>query len=113
MMALMCVGVASTLATMPLVASTFSVVSLVGVAINPIVILLANIIIGCGAVAVVVPAVAPLAGWAAELQNSVVEMAARWHYSHIEYALSEWAMWAIYGAMAAMTLLFFVTRARK
>ena len=111
--AVMCVGVASTLATMPLVASTFSVVSLVGVAINPIVILLANIIIGCGAVAVVVPAVAPLAGWAAELQNRVVEMAAGWHYSHIEYALSEWAMWAIYGAMAAMTLLFFVTRARK
>lgn len=111
--AVMCVGVASTLATMPLVASTFSVVSLVGVAINPIVILLANVIIGCGAVAVFIPVVAPLAGWAAEVQNSVVEMAAGWHYSYIDYSLSEGIVWAIYGAMATITLLFFVARAKK
>lgn len=111
--AVMCVGVASTLATMPLVASTFSVVSLVGVAINPIVILLANIIIACGAVAVAVPAVAPLAGWAAELQNRVVEIAAGWPYSHIDYQLSEGAMWGVYAVMAVATALFFVVGGKK
>ena len=101
----MLVGIASTLATMPLVANTFSTVSLVGILINPAVILLANIVVLAGVVAIALPFTAVVAEYAAEWQNQIVEWAASLPYGHFIMSIPEWAMWAIYGVFLAVTLL--------
>ena len=107
------VGIASTVATMPLVAATFSTVSLVGILINPIVILLANIIVLAGVVALALPFAGVVAEVAAEWQNRVVEWAASVPYGHFEVSLSEGAMWGIYTLFAVVTILIFSLPERK
>ena len=109
----MLVGIASTLATMPLVSETFSMVSLVGILINPAVILLANIVVLAGVVAIALPFTAIIAEYAAEWQNRVVEWAATLPYGHFEYAMPEWAMWAIYGLFAVVTILLWIAPKRE
>lgn len=77
------VALCSTAATLPLVAHTFGTVSWVGIFLNPIVILTAQIIVLSGIIWVSLPleALAPVAKWviggAATLQNQVVERAAQ------------------------------------
>jgi competence protein ComEC len=99
------VGVASTLITMPLVANTFSVVSLLGILINPIVILLANIIVLAGIVALVVPIVGVVAELAAEVQNGVVAWAESLPYGHFEITISDSAMWGVYALFVVATIV--------
>ncbi len=99
------VGVASTLITMPLVANTFSMVSLVGIVINPIVILLANLIVFAGVVALALPAVGVVAEFAARVQNGVVEWAASLPYGHFDVSISDGAMWGLYALFAIVTIL--------
>ena len=105
---IMLVGIASTLTTMPLVANTFSTVSLVGILINPAVILLANIVVLAGVVAIALPFTAIVAEYAALWQNKIVEWAASLPYGHFIMTIPEWAMWAIYGVFLAVTLLLWL-----
>lgn len=105
---IMLVGIASTLATMPLVANTFSTVSLVGILINPAVILLANIVVLAGVVAIALPFTAIVAEYAAEWQNQIVEWAASLPYGHFIMTIPEWAMWLIYGVFLVVTLLLWL-----
>ena len=109
----MLVGIASTLATMPLVSETFSVVSLVGILINPVVIFLANIVVLAGIVAIALPFTALVAEYAAKLQNIVVEWAASLPYGHLEVAIPEWAMWMLYAIFAVATLLVWMLPKRE
>ena len=110
---IMLVGIASTLATLPLVAHTFSIISLAGILINPAVILLANVVVLAGVISLAIPPVSVVAEIAAEWQNHVVEWAAKLPYGHFEMTIPEWAMWLIYGAMGAITLLFFLLPKRE
>ncbi len=107
------VGIASTLATAPLVANTFSIVSLVGILINPMVILLANIVVLAGVIAIALPFTAVIAECAAEWQNRIVEWAASLPYGHFEITIPEWAMWSIYGVFVATTLLLWLIPKRE
>ena len=107
------VGIASTLATMPLVASTFSTISLVGILINPAVILLANIVVLAGILALAIPFVAPVAELAAEWQNRIVEWAASLPYGHFDISISEGTMWGIYALFAILTLSLWLIPKRE
>ena len=109
----MFVGIASTLATLPLVANSFSVVSLVGILINPVVIMLANIVVLVGVVAMALPFTAIIAEYAAAWQNNVVEWAATLPYGHFTISLPEWAMWLIYGVLFVVTLLLWLLPRRE
>lgn len=100
------IGIASTLATMPLVANSFGTISLVGILINPIVILLANIVVLAGVLALALPFVGGFAEQAAEWQNSVVEWAAALPYGHFDVTIPEWVMWVIYALYAIATIIF-------
>ena len=110
---IMLVGIASTLATLPLVANTFSTVSLVGILINPAVILLANIVVLAGVVAIALPFTAIIAEYAAEWQNQIVEWAASLPYGHFIMTIPEWAMWLIYGVFLVVTLLLWLLPKRE
>ena len=107
------VGVASTVATMPLVANTFSTISLVGILINPIVIVLANVIVLVGVLSLAVPQLSVVAEYAAEWQNRVVEWASKLPYGHFEVEMSDWAMWTIYLLFATVTITLFLLPKRK
>lgn len=110
---IMLVSIASTLATVPLVSETFSVVSLVGILINPVVIFLANVVVLAGVVAIALPFTALVAEYAAKLQNIVVEWAASLPYGHLEVAIPEWAMWMLYAIFAGATLLVWMIPKRE
>uniref|UniRef100_UPI0040579789 ComEC/Rec2 family competence protein n=1 Tax=Alistipes sp. TaxID=1872444 RepID=UPI0040579789 len=109
----MFVGIASTLATLPLVANTFSIVSLVGILINPVVILLANIVVLAGIVAMALPFTAIIAEYAAEWQNRIVEWTATLPNGHFTISLPEWAMWLMYGVLFVITLLLWLLPRRE
>ena len=104
--AILLVGLASTLATLPLVANTFSTISLVGILINPIVILLANIIVLTGVVATALPFVGAVAEFTAEWQNRVIEWASSLPYGHFDATIPEWTMWVIYALFTIATTIF-------
>ena len=100
------VGVASTAATMPLVAHNFATISIVGILINPAVILLANIVVLTGVVALAVPPLGFVAVWAAEWQNRLVEWATALPYGHFDLTIPEWVMWVVYALYAVTTFIF-------
>jgi competence protein ComEC len=104
--AVLLVGVASTVATLPMVSENFGVVSLVGVIINPIVIVLANILVVLGAITMLIPMpiVASVVEWVAHLQNVVVEWAQSLPWGCFEYKMSEWLVWLIYLVFAGITI---------
>lgn len=113
LLGILIVGVASTLATMPLVANTFSTVSLVGILINPIVVLLANVIVLAGVLSLALPHVAVVAECAAAWQNRVVAWASSLPHGHFEVELADWAMWTIYILFAVATILLLFLPKRK
>ena len=100
------VSIASTLATMPLVAKSFATISLVGILINPIVILLANIVVLAGVLTLALPFMGGVAEQAAEWQNCVVEWAAALSYGHFDATIPEWVMWIAYALYALATIIF-------
>ena len=81
--------------------------------INPIVIVLANVIVLAGVLSLAVPHVAVVAEWAAEWQNSIVEWASILPYGHFEVELADWAMWMIYLLFALVTITLFLLPKRK
>ena len=110
---LMLVGVASTIATMPLVANVFSTISVIGIALNVVVIILANIIVLCGVFALAIPPLAVVAEYAAMAQNRVVAWAASLPYGHFDLHISEGAMWGIYLLFVVATLLIWLRPKRE
>lgn len=109
--ATMVVGLVSSIATMPLVAHTFGIVSIVGVLLNPIVILCAYIIVTLAVVWTIMP-IAPIAGvygWVLSAiglgLNFVVKGVAAWSWSAVELELPAWAVWVIYGVAVAITMV--------
>ena len=107
------VGIASTLATMPLVAKSFATISLVGILINPIVLLLANIVVLAGVLALALPFMGCVAEQAAEWQNGVVEWAASLPYGHFDATIPEWVMWIAYALYAVATIIFWSASKEK
>jgi competence protein ComEC len=107
------VGIVSTLATMPLVANTFSTISLVGILINPAIILLANIVVLTGIIALALPFMGVVAEFSASLQNRIVEWAASLPYGHFDISISEGAMWGIYALFSLLTALIWLVPKRE
>ena len=112
LLATVVVGAVSSIATMPLVAHTFGTVSLVGILLNPIVILCAYAVVVLSVLWIALP-FTPLAGLfgfalsaVGEVLNFVVEIVARWGWSAAEISLPGWAVWIIYGSAIAITALF-------
>ncbi|MBO5875713.1 MAG: ComEC/Rec2 family competence protein [Alistipes sp.] len=117
--ATMVVGAVSAIATMPLVAHTFGVVSIVGVLLNPIVILCAYAIVIVAILWIVMP-IGWLAGvfgaglsWVGAGLNFVVEGIALRPWSAVEIGLSTRAVWLIYGVAIAITAVAHLFETKK
>ena len=104
------IGFAASLAVMPQVAHSFGVVPVVGVLINPIIILTANLILLPAILSLVTPI--PLAAgllrvaeWCAEMQNHIVGWCSDLRLSGIEYAFSAKEVVLTYAVFGVLTLL--------
>lgn len=113
------VGLTSTIATLPLVGHTFSTVSLVGLFLNPFVIVTAEIIVLLGFIWVTLPLgfLQPIAsvliGGAAALQNRLVEGASGLSWAALEVELPAWLVVVCYLLMGAGVILSLVWKEKK
>ncbi len=100
------VGIAATVATAPLIAHTFGQISVIGVPLNPIVIAIANVIVGVGAVWMILPFL-PGVPWlldtATATQNNLVQWAAALPNAVVKIQISALACWAAYAVMILVT----------
>ena len=112
------IGVVATATTMPLISNVFGTVSVVGIPLNPLVVLSANAIIFSSVAALLLPssaaayAVMP-AYWCARLQNEAVARAAALPWGCFEWRLSDGATAAVYALFVAATVAAWGIRGRR
>lgn len=114
--AIFMVGIAASLATAPLVSYYFGRIPLIGIVLNPLLILTANATVLLSLLWIIVPL--PLLqglfsaaiGAAAGLQNAVVGIAAEKSWASLPLRLEVWQVIALYAAVLAACLLL---RGRK
>lgn len=103
------IGVVCTLATAPLVAYWFGRVAVVGVVLNPLVVVLGYLLVTLSVATVFVPSswtwVARAAGWIAEAENRSVAVAAQLDWAHFTLSLDWWAVAIIYALAVIITEL--------
>lgn len=94
------IGAVCTLATAPLVAHWFGRVAMVGVVLNPLVVMLGYLLVTLAVATIFVPAswtwVAQAAGVIAEAENRCVAVAAQLDWSHFALRIEWWAVAIIY-----------------
>jgi competence protein ComEC len=104
------VSVVASVATMPLVSHTFGIFSPVGIIINPIIVLTANVIVCFSLVWIIAPVswLTPIFRWivggAGWLQNRIVELTGEVRGVTVEWQLPTWAVFVIYGTMFIFTV---------
>jgi competence protein ComEC len=107
---LLLIGAVASVATMPLVSHTFGIFSPVGIVINPLIVLTANVVVGFSLLWIIAPVswLAPIFGWvvggAAWLQNRVVELAGAVRGVTVEWQMPTWTVFVVYGAMIIFTV---------
>lgn len=105
------VSVVATLATTPLISYNFGYISLVGVVINPIVVLLAEVVVALGVVWLLLPIpglnypIGAVVDMVASWQNSIVSRAASMEYAAYELRLEWWLTSLIYLIFALIIAL--------
>jgi hypothetical protein len=114
----MVVGIVATLWTMPLISNSFGNVPIIGVAITPLALLTAYIIVSCGILALLLPSLlaAPLmtvAHYAAAVQNRLVELAAAPAWCSMEYRLDDMGVALCYVLYGAITLVVWSIERKK
>ncbi len=116
---LVVMGVVVNVATAPLVAYNFGVVSLIGVLLGPLLVLLAHAIIFVGVVWLVMPSwMAPEAfEWVLNLvvgfQNWIVQMGASLSHGAVEWQASKGVVVAVYGVYIALTLVLWSVERKR
>jgi competence protein ComEC len=104
------VGAVASVATMPLVSHTFGVFSPVGIVLNPLIVLTANVVVCFSLLWIIAPVswLAPVFEWvvggAAWLQNRVVELTEAVRGVSVEWQMPTWAVFVVYGAMIIFTV---------
>lgn len=109
--ATLAIGFSASAATAPLISHTFGQISVVGLALNPVVILLSYVVVGSCTLWLVIPgtALAPLfsvvAGFAARAQNELIRAAAALPAAALDIRLTTTQCWIVYGLFIFATLL--------
>lgn len=88
------IGITAAVVTAPLISYTFGQVSIIGLLLNPIVVLIANLLVGACTIWMLLPlsflqpVFSPVIGWLARLQNLLIEYGANLPHATIELRLS-------------------------
>lgn len=117
--ATLAIGFSASAATAPLISHTFGQISVVGLALNPVVILLSYVVVGSCTLWLVIPgtALAPLfsvvAGFAARAQNELIRAAAALPAAALDIRLTTTQCWIVYGLFIFATLLLWSAERKK
>ena len=117
--ATLAIGFSASAATAPLISHTFGQISVVGLALNPVVILLSYVVVGSCTLWLVIPgtALAPLfsdvAGFAARAQNELIRAAASLPAAALDIRLTTTQCWSVYGLFIFATLLLWSAEREK
>ena len=117
--ATLAIGFSASAATAPLISHTFGQISVVGLALNPVVILLSYVVVGSCTLWLVIPgtALAPLfsvvAGFAARAQNELIRAAAALPAAALDIRLTTTQCWSVYGLFIFATLLLWSAERKK
>ena len=109
--AALAIGVTASLVTAPLISATFGQVSIVGLLLNPLVVLLANLLVGASTIWMLLPLsplqplFAPVIGWLARGQNLLIGFGADLPHAVLEVRLSQTQCLIAYGVFLLATLL--------
>lgn len=101
----------ASLVTAPLISATFGQVSIVGLLLNPLVVLLANLLVGASTIWMLLPLsllqpfFAPVIGWLARGQNLLIGFGADLPHAVLEVRLSQTQCLIAYGVFLLATLL--------
>ncbi len=113
------VAMVASVATAPLVSHTFSIVAPIGIAINPIVIPLAGVVVLGGIVWVVMPVdfiakpLGYIVSWAADAITSIAEWTTTLPYASFDLQISSIQMRLIYLLFVALTLVVWCRNPKK
>lgn len=113
------IGLTAVVVTAPLISYTFGQVSIVGLLLNPVVVVLAHLLVGVctlwlvAPVTMLTPLFAAVAGFTARMQNQLVEIAAAAPAAALDVRLSEGQCWAVYAFFIAATLLLWSAERKK
>lgn len=113
------IGFSASAATAPLISHTFGQISVVGLALNPVVILLSYIVVGSCTLWLIIPGTvfAPLfsvvAGFAARAQNELIRAAAALPAAALDIRLTTTQCWSVYGLFIFATLLLWSAERKK
>lgn len=108
------IGVAATLATMPLVSYYFERIPVIGILMNPLVVVTANVTVLMSMLWIIFPlgflngVFSSVIGFSAGLQNSIVEFCASKVWASAEVQLSGWQVVFVY--LTALTIWYLVGR---
>lgn len=117
--ATLAIGFSASVATAPLISHTFGQISVVGLALNPVVILLSYVVVGSCTLWLVIPGtvLAPLfsvvAGFAARAQNELIRAAAALPAAALDIRLTTTQCWIVYGLFIFATLLLWSAERKK
>ncbi len=109
----LCIGVACSVATLPLVSYIFGYIPVLGVGFSPLFIATSSVIIICGAIWIVLPAeiFSPIIRFVVEsmamIQERTVEWIAGVEWGYIEWRIDEVQMLIIYLIYATLTLIIY------
>ena len=117
--ATLAIGFSASAATAPLISHTFGQISVVGLALNPVVILLSYVVVGSCTLWLVIPGtvLAPLfsvvAGFAARAQKELIRAAAALPAAALDIRLTTTQCWIVYGLFIFATLLLWSAERKK
>lgn len=111
------IGCTASIATAPLTSYAFGMIPLVGLLLNPVVVLLGTVVVGCGLLLLLVtflqPLLAPVALTAAAWLNGVAAWAAAMEGAALEEQLTGGVVGVIYLLFLLFTLLFWSIERKK
>lgn len=103
------IGAVCTVATAPLVSCWFGRVAVVGVVLNPLVVLLGYLLVTLAVATIFAPAswgfVAQAAGAVAEAENRCIAVASQLDWAHFDLQIDAWAVAIIYAVAVVITEL--------
>lgn len=109
--ALFIVGLAATLSTAPLVSHYFGRIPLIGLAVNPVFILTANVTVLFSLIWIMIPAgflneiFSLIIGFSTTLQNSLTETCASKSWASVPVRMEMWQVMAVYAAAIALYVI--------
>ena len=110
--ATLAIGFSASAATAPLISHTFGQISVVGLALNPVVILLSYVVVG-SCTLWLAPLFSVVAGFAARAQNELIRAAAALPAAALDIRLTTTQCWSVYGLFIFATLLLWSAERKK